>query len=35
MEACRQGAYHYLTKPFSLSTLVRLLDGALDGKGKP
>jgi two-component system response regulator HydG len=29
MEACRRGAYHYLTKPFSLATLVRLLDVAL------
>ncbi len=29
IEADRQGAYHYLTKPFSLSTLVHLLDQAL------
>jgi DNA-binding NtrC family response regulator len=32
LEACRQGAYHYLTKPFSLATLVELLHGALDGR---
>jgi|HubBroStandDraft_2_1064218.scaffolds.fasta_scaffold223512_2 DNA-binding NtrC family response regulator len=29
LEANRQGAYHYITKPFSLSTLVRLLEAAL------
>jgi DNA-binding NtrC family response regulator len=29
IEADRQGAYHYLTKPFSLSTLVHLLEAAL------
>jgi DNA-binding NtrC family response regulator len=35
IEADRQGAYHYLTKPFSLSTLVHLLDQALGGRRKP
>jgi DNA-binding NtrC family response regulator len=35
IEADRQGAYHYLTKPFSLSTLVHLLDQALGGEAKP
>jgi DNA-binding NtrC family response regulator len=36
MEANRQGAYHYLTKPFSLSTLVHLLDAALgEGSAPP
>jgi DNA-binding NtrC family response regulator len=29
LEANRQGAYHCITKPFSLSTLVRLLEAAL------
>jgi DNA-binding NtrC family response regulator len=29
VEANRQGAYHYLTKPFSLSTLVHVLEAAL------
>jgi len=35
MEADRQGAYHYLTKPFSLSTLVHLLDRALGDEAQP
>jgi two-component system, NtrC family, response regulator HydG len=32
LEADRRGAYHYIAKPFSLSTLVHLLEAAL---GKP
>jgi len=29
IEACRQGAFHYLTKPFSLASLARILQSAL------
>jgi len=35
IEADRQGAYHYLTKPFSLSTLIHLLDQALGDASSP
>jgi DNA-binding NtrC family response regulator len=29
LEAARQGAYHYITKPFSIATLIHLLDASL------
>ena len=35
IESIRQGAYHYLTKPFKLDELALFLERALDERARP